>query len=84
VRAALVHRADGQTDMTKLIGAFGDDASTSTNKYGGPTACRRKRAVVQQITKPRVKNYSFLECFKYLSYQNINNLNHSRLRSEFF
>lgn len=35
-------RADGRTHMTKLIGAFRDDASRPTNKYGGLTACREK------------------------------------------
>ena len=62
-------RVDGRTHMTKLIGTFRDDASRSRNKYGDSKACRKKSTVVQLITVPRVKNYSFFECVKYSPYR---------------
>ena len=78
-------RADGQTHMTKLIGAFHDDGSRPTNKYLGFTACRQKKCCCS--TNHNASSEKIIPSSNVLNIyrtENINNLNHSKLRSEFF
>jgi hypothetical protein len=77
-------RADGRTHMTKLIGAFCDDASKPTNKYGGPTTCRKNVLFFNQSQCLEGKIIPSSNVLNIYRADNINNLNHSKLRSEFF